>query len=123
MRRTCVINPTLGEGPILRDGQFCGGHIDPLTLNATTYVPQAGSPGSPEPKGYICPLGQICMVRLLGFGFVFLRIILDRNYQIPRTVLKHSMGFISHFSKLLLWPLRTGYVGVKIEVDGYTHDS
>jgi len=72
MRRTCVINPTLGEGPILRDGQFCGGHIDPITLNVTSYIPQAGSPGSSEPKGYICPLGQVCMVRSSSISLWFL---------------------------------------------------
>ncbi|KIM44013.1 hypothetical protein M413DRAFT_17890 [Hebeloma cylindrosporum] len=60
MRRTCVISPTLGEGEILRDGQFCGGHIDPVSLNVTGYI-QLGDNTVLEPKGYICPLGQVCM--------------------------------------------------------------
>jgi len=61
MRRTCVINPTLGEGRILRDKQFCGGHIDPVSLNVTGYI-ELGNNSVLEPKGYICPLGQVCMV-------------------------------------------------------------
>ncbi|KAH9475037.1 Calcium-channel protein cch1 [Psilocybe cubensis] len=60
LRRTCVISPTLGEGPHLRDGQFCGGYIDPVTLNATGYLQQDNSTTT-SPKGYICPLGQVCM--------------------------------------------------------------
>ena len=61
MRRTCVISPTLGEGRHLRDGQFCGGFIDPVTLNVTGYV-QLNNHTVGTPKGYICPLGQVCMV-------------------------------------------------------------
>ncbi|CAA7264458.1 unnamed protein product [Cyclocybe aegerita] len=60
MRRTCVINPALGEGPHLRDGQFCGGHVDPTTFNATGYI-QLNNQSVADPKGYICPLGQVCM--------------------------------------------------------------
>ncbi|KAF9557915.1 high-affinity cell membrane calcium channel [Agrocybe pediades] len=59
-RRSCVISPALGEGPHLRDGQFCGGFIDPITLNVTGYV-QLNNQTAPSAKGYICPLGQICM--------------------------------------------------------------
>ncbi|KAF9484619.1 high-affinity cell membrane calcium channel [Pholiota conissans] len=60
MRRTCVISPTLGEGRHLRDGQFCGGYIDPVTLNVMGYV-QLNNQTVGTAKGYICPLGQVCM--------------------------------------------------------------
>ncbi|KAF8962909.1 high-affinity cell membrane calcium channel [Flammula alnicola] len=60
MRRTCVISPTLGEGQHLRNGQFCGGYVDPVTLNVTGYV-QLNNQTVADPKGYICPLGQVCM--------------------------------------------------------------
>lgn len=63
MRRTCVISPTLEEGPVMRDDQFCGGHIDPVTLNVTGYIQMANNQSVSDPKGYICPLGQTCMVR------------------------------------------------------------
>jgi len=66
MRRTCVINPTLGEGRHLRDGQFCGGHIDPVSLNVTGYI-QLNKETVADAKGYICPLGQVCMVNFDGF--------------------------------------------------------
>ncbi|KAF9039224.1 high-affinity cell membrane calcium channel [Panaeolus papilionaceus] len=56
MRRTCVIV----EGHHLRDGQFCGGHIDPVTLNVTGYI-DLNNNTVPDSKGYICPLGQRCM--------------------------------------------------------------
>src|SRR4051812_43577320 len=60
LRRTCVLQPTLGEGPIPIE-QFCGGHIDPVTLKPTSFVLNNGfSIGTA--KGYICPLGQICQV-------------------------------------------------------------
>jgi len=62
-RRTCVISPTLGETPHLRDGQFCGGFIDPQSMNVTGYV-QRNNQTVSSAKGYICPLGQICMVGL-----------------------------------------------------------
>ncbi len=62
MRRTCVLNPTLGEGRHLINGQFCGGHIDPVTLDVTGYI-QLNNETSPGFKGFICPLGQTCMVR------------------------------------------------------------
>ncbi|KAF8063493.1 Ion transport protein-domain-containing protein [Lyophyllum atratum] len=59
MRRTCLLSPILGEQEIQIEGQFCGGYIDPLTLNATGYIQLDGS-RVPTSKGYICPLGQVC---------------------------------------------------------------
>lgn len=61
MRRTCAINPILGEGLHLRDGQFCGGHIDPITLKPTGYI-GSNNQTTGTAKGYICPLGQSCKV-------------------------------------------------------------
>ncbi|KAF8882238.1 Ion transport protein-domain-containing protein [Infundibulicybe gibba] len=59
LRRSCYLSPTLGEGEIQLESQFCGGYIDPETLNVTTYIPMGGdNPGAA--KGYICPLGQVC---------------------------------------------------------------
>ncbi|KAI0050088.1 hypothetical protein FA95DRAFT_1487881 [Auriscalpium vulgare] len=57
-RRTCYLEPTLGELEIQLDSQSCGGYIDPQTLNKTAYIQRDGTPGSI--KGFICPLGQIC---------------------------------------------------------------
>jgi hypothetical protein len=59
LRRTCVLEATLGEQPIVLDDQFCGGYVDPVFLNETGYINLAGVP-SKDIKGYICPLGQTC---------------------------------------------------------------
>ncbi|KAG2155280.1 Ion transport protein-domain-containing protein [Suillus bovinus] len=55
-RRNCYLQPTLGENQT-QISQFCGGYIDPTTLNVYPYLQLDGTPG-PAPKGYICPLGQ-----------------------------------------------------------------
>lgn len=61
LRRTCVLQPTLGEVAIpLR--QFCGGHIDPATLVPTGFLLRDGR-SSNIVKGFICPLGQVCQQR------------------------------------------------------------
>ena len=68
MQRTCVISPTLGEGNIsTSEGpppfpQFCGGHIDPVHFNVTGYIMSSDNKSALEHKGFICPLGQVCMV-------------------------------------------------------------
>ncbi|KAF9005006.1 Ion transport protein-domain-containing protein [Cyathus striatus] len=59
LRRTCVLQPVQGVDEIFLDEQFCGGYIDPTTMLETGYMPLNGVSGS-EPKGYICPLGQVC---------------------------------------------------------------
>ncbi|KAJ7019630.1 Ion transport protein-domain-containing protein [Mycena alexandri] len=59
LRRTCVLNPTLGEPATVLSSQFCGAYIDPVTLNRTGYIDLDGTP-SGDVKGYTCPLGQVC---------------------------------------------------------------
>ncbi|KAH6905112.1 high-affinity cell membrane calcium channel [Coprinopsis sp. MPI-PUGE-AT-0042] len=59
LRRSCFFNPTLGEGEILIDDQFCGGFMDNVTLSAVGYIQKDGR-RAPKAKGYICPLGQTC---------------------------------------------------------------
>ncbi|KAG0695689.1 Ion transport protein-domain-containing protein [Suillus ampliporus] len=58
-RRNCYLQPTLGEVQIQIPTQFCGGHIDPTTLDVSPYLQLDGTPSSTV-KGYICPLGQVC---------------------------------------------------------------
>ncbi|OBZ73074.1 Calcium-channel protein cch1 [Grifola frondosa] len=57
-RRTCHLLPTQGEGDISLDSQFCGAYLDPDTLEVKGYINDAGE--NVAPKGYVCPLGQIC---------------------------------------------------------------
>lgn len=61
LRRSCQLSPTLGETEISLSSQFCGGYIDPVSLNVTGYM-QLNGENAKTPKGYICPLGQVCRV-------------------------------------------------------------
>ena len=45
----------------MRVGKFCGGYIDPVTLKVMGYV-QLNNQTASGVKGFICPLGQTCMV-------------------------------------------------------------
>lgn len=63
LRRTCVLSSTLGEGNITLNQQFCGGYIDPNTLQPIGFI-QANGENASATKGYICPLGQVCQVWL-----------------------------------------------------------
>lgn len=60
LRRNCYISPTLGESNIKVSNAPCGGHIDPVSLNVTGYISSTGAPTTS--KGYICPLGSVCLV-------------------------------------------------------------
>lgn len=71
LRRSCYVSPTLGEGELSLSNQFCGGYIDPITMNATGYI-QMDNTSTDSTKGYICPLGQVCRVRpMLVFNVFF----------------------------------------------------
>ena len=82
LRRTCFISPTLNETSLVQNSvQFCGGYIDPTTLETLGYLQLNGKP-VPESKGYICPLGQICKVRV-GFSLflrTFVKSLLDEKF-------------------------------------------
>lgn len=60
LRRTCSLVAILGENNTQIATQFCGGHIDPVTLSPTGYIALDGSTTTSS-KGYICPLGQLCL--------------------------------------------------------------
>ncbi|TFK22492.1 high-affinity cell membrane calcium channel [Coprinopsis marcescibilis] len=59
LRRSCFFNPTLGEPEIIIDDQFCGGFVDPVTLQNVGYI-MRNNQTARQSKGYICPLGQTC---------------------------------------------------------------
>lgn len=64
LRRNCFLLPVNGETQQQLSNQFCGGHINDTTLVANPYILLNGSVSEYTAKGYICPLGQICQVRL-----------------------------------------------------------
>lgn len=114
LRRTCFLSPTLGVDEIQLDSQFCGGYIDPTSLNVTSYVRSNGEHAD-STKGYICPLGQVCKVSDSGAFDSFIRkrqpqpISLYRKLEIHWMVLKASMQSIMQRCKLSWLLLLTGY--------------
>ncbi|KAG9016762.1 calcium channel protein [Tulasnella sp. 427] len=56
-RRNCLL--VVPDDDPINLGQSCGGQIDPVSLNATGYYNLDGQIIF-SPKGFICPLGQIC---------------------------------------------------------------
>ncbi|WWC62542.1 uncharacterized protein I303_105138 [Kwoniella dejecticola CBS 10117] len=59
-RRVCTFtDPNNATNEVVLEQQ-CGGSLDPDTLLQLPYLNLDGSPSSISPKGYICPLGQLC---------------------------------------------------------------
>ncbi|KAL0565893.1 calcium channel protein [Marasmius crinis-equi] len=58
-RRACYITPILGEEETALE-QTCGGYINSSTLETVSYLTSGGVQADDQPKGYICPLGQVC---------------------------------------------------------------
>ncbi|EJT98090.1 hypothetical protein DACRYDRAFT_118858 [Dacryopinax primogenitus] len=61
-RRSCVLIANLTDtGPLnISLPQLCGGQIDAVTLNVTSYWTADNVQRPEPPKGFICPLGSIC---------------------------------------------------------------
>lgn len=64
LRRECVLTDPNNSTDIISLGQQCGGYLDAATLQELTYLNIDGSHASGLPKGYICPINQICNVSL-----------------------------------------------------------
>lgn len=62
-RRSCVFTDLNNATNEVTLEQLCGGHINASTLLTDNYLDEDGSPSSAPPKGYICPLGQVCQVQ------------------------------------------------------------
>lgn len=61
-RRTCILTDPLNASNIIDTGQQCGGFLDLSTLQDLPYLLRNGAAAPLAPKGYICPLDQICQV-------------------------------------------------------------
>ncbi|CAE6438713.1 unnamed protein product [Rhizoctonia solani] len=62
-RRTCVVADSIADldgDNVITLSQNCGAWIDPATLLPAGYVGSDGN-RTDEPKGFTCPLGQICV--------------------------------------------------------------
>ncbi|WRT67795.1 uncharacterized protein IL334_004769 [Kwoniella shivajii] len=60
-RRSCVLTDPNNQTNQITLSQQCGGFLDSSTLAHIPYLDLDGTPSSISPKGYICPLGQVCM--------------------------------------------------------------
>ncbi|KAF5368727.1 hypothetical protein D9757_010428 [Collybiopsis confluens] len=61
LRRTCFLLPLNGEAQQQLSSQFCGGYVDSTTLSVEPFQLMDGSLSDSTAKGYICPVGQICL--------------------------------------------------------------
>ncbi|KAJ5180626.1 hypothetical protein N7492_003836 [Penicillium capsulatum] len=66
LRRTCVWVDPAGQNNYTQndapDGiQFCGGHLDNVTAKEMPWLDSGGIPADTKPKGYICPVGSLCI--------------------------------------------------------------
>lgn len=67
LRRACIYtNPMNSTDEIVLG--VCGGYIDPVTLQKTNFLDLNGQPSRVSPKGYICPLNQVCQTRSESLG-------------------------------------------------------
>lgn len=63
LRRTCILTDPYDPANNVTLGS-CGGFLDPTTLLPTSFIKEDGTPSSLSPKGFICPLNQVCLVGL-----------------------------------------------------------
>ncbi|KAF9078268.1 Ion transport protein-domain-containing protein [Rhodocollybia butyracea] len=68
LRRNCFLLPTNGEEMQQLSNQFCGAHINATTLKPSPYILRDGTSSDTTPKGYVCPLGEICQETENPFG-------------------------------------------------------
>lgn len=61
-RRACVLTDPNNATNVIVLEQICGGHINTTSLTNARYLLQDGTPSDADPKGYICPYGQVCQV-------------------------------------------------------------
>jgi hypothetical protein len=109
LRRSCYITPTLGESRIRLNDQLCGGHIDPSTLLPTGFITGDNKSLSIH-KGYVCPLGQVCIVGNISFpGTIHLIIFhpISRRPTVPTAVLQVLTLLVMQHCKLSLLLLPT----------------
>lgn len=64
LRRTCILTDPYDPENTIQLGS-CGGQLNPITLREEPYLREDGTPSTIAPKGFICPMNQICNVRSL----------------------------------------------------------
>lgn len=72
LRRTCVWVGDDGSGQNYTQNiapeniQFCGGFLDPITAQEMPWLYGDGRNGSSHPKGFLCPMGSLCVENPTG---------------------------------------------------------
>ncbi|KAH8919447.1 hypothetical protein BT69DRAFT_1246450 [Atractiella rhizophila] len=61
LKRNCVWIDPENQANLTLENQFCGGHIDPETGLEVGYLPKGENVPVEGGKGFICPLGQLCI--------------------------------------------------------------
>lgn len=62
LQRNCVwVDPEGVQANYTQEFQFCGGYLDASTGLAKPYLMPDGTPGTRNPKGYICPPNSLCV--------------------------------------------------------------
>jgi hypothetical protein len=64
-RRVCILTDPNNSSNTISLSQQCGGYLDPTTFQAMPYLQINGVPIVGDPKGFICPMNQICQVSFL----------------------------------------------------------
>lgn len=108
LRRECVLTDLDNSTEVISLGQQCGGHIDATTLEELTYLTLDGSHAPGQPKGYICPINQICNVCLAAKRTRKQADSMRPRARIHRVALRHLTTSLALWSRSsLLGPVRT----------------
>ncbi|WVO19052.1 uncharacterized protein IAS62_000328 [Cryptococcus decagattii] len=60
-RRACMLTDPHNSSNVIQLQTQCGGWLNSTSLESVSYLNLDGTSSAVPPKGYICPLGQICM--------------------------------------------------------------
>jgi hypothetical protein len=52
----------LGISNYTQPFQFCGGYLSPTDFTPQPYITAEGVPSTESSKGYLCPVGSMCIV-------------------------------------------------------------
>jgi len=64
----------LGIANYTQEFQFCGGYLSAVDFTPQPYITRSGVPTTQSAKGYLCPVGSMCIVLSLG-GNIYLTIL------------------------------------------------
>ncbi|WVO12615.1 hypothetical protein L204_100220 [Cryptococcus depauperatus] len=60
-KRACVLTDPFNSSNTITLDQLCGGWLDNKTMKPRSYLDIDGFETDVSPKGYVCPIGQVCL--------------------------------------------------------------